>query len=133
MLHLDNLFSFSPSGLTINSMYNTFFLINLFYINLKKYHRPGLEGVEAKPKKYLHMSVIISCGLYIFNPILKANFIYFLKILLLCMVSIQERFLIKSRLQWRAYGICSELQACPTNDVLEANWYTNSFFSKWLS
>ena len=55
MLHLDKLFSFSPSGLTINSVYTTFFLTNLFYINLKNCHRPGPEGVEAKPKKYLQL------------------------------------------------------------------------------
>ena len=57
MLHLDNLFtfSFSSSGLTINRVYTTFFLTNLFYINLKKYHRPGTEGVESKRKKYLQL------------------------------------------------------------------------------
>ena len=57
MLHLDKLFSFSPPGLTINSVYTTLFLINLFYINLKKYHRPSLEGVEAKPKKLLTVTI----------------------------------------------------------------------------
>jgi hypothetical protein len=45
MLHLDNLFSFSPSG--------------LFYIDLKICHRPGSdpEGVEAKPKKILTVTI----------------------------------------------------------------------------
>ena len=53
---------------------------------------------------------IITCGLYILNPLFEGqkHFFsrrFFRKILPLCMVSIQERFLIKSGLCWRAYGI----------------------------
>ena len=40
---------------------------------------------------------------------------FFLKILALCMVSIQERFLIKSGLWWRVYGMylsCKAIASC---------------------
>ena len=57
-----------------------------------------------------HTRAILTHGLYIFTPFLKTISLFsrrfFHKILSLCMVSIQERFLIKSGLLWRAYGIC---------------------------
>ena len=68
-------------------------------------------------KKYLHLCkkniyrkrTIITRGLYIHYPIFESNFFvfkeFFWKILSLCMVSILERFLIKSRFWWRAYNI----------------------------
>ena len=52
---------------------------------------------------------IITRGLYIFYPLLEDHFFVFKevfrKILFLCMVSIQKRFLIKSGLWWRVYSI----------------------------
>ena len=54
------------------------------------------------------MRAIITRGLYIFYSILEGQngFLrsFFHKILTLCTVSIQERFMIKSGLWWRAYG-----------------------------
>ena len=51
---------------------------------------------------------IITRGLYTFYPIFEGQkrFLrsFFCKILTLCMVSIQERFQVKSGLYWRAYG-----------------------------
>ena len=55
-----------------------------------------------------HTRAIITRGLYIFTQCLKTISLcsrnFFQKILPLCMVSIQERFVIKSGLWWRAYG-----------------------------
>ena len=51
----------------------------------------------------------ISLVYILFTPFLKAKNVFlrsfFHKILTLCTISIQERFQIKSGLQWRAYGI----------------------------
>jgi hypothetical protein len=56
---------------------------------------------------------IIIRGLYSFYPLFKIQKVFsrgfFLKILALCMVSIQERLLIKSGLCWCAYGILLHL------------------------
>ena len=53
----------------------------------------------------IHISYICTRGLYIFYPISLFLRRFFQKSLPLCMVSIQERFVIKSRLWWHAYGI----------------------------
>ena len=54
------------------------------------------------------MRAIITRGLYTFYPLFdvqKRSRVFFLKILALCMISIQERFQIKSGLWWPASGI----------------------------
>jgi hypothetical protein len=59
-------------------------------------------------KKGYRTRAIIIRGLYTFYHLFEVKKcffkVFFLKILALCMVSIQERFLIKSGLWWRAYG-----------------------------
>ena len=54
------------------------------------------------------MRTIVTRGLYTFYPLFdvqkRFSRDFFLKILALCMVSIQERFQIKSGLWWRVYG-----------------------------
>ena len=68
----------------------------------------GIHYIIQKELDY-HTRANISRGLYIFHPIFEDRFFVFKevfqKILLLCMVIIQERFVIKSGLWWRAYGI----------------------------
>ena len=56
---------------------------------------------------------IITRGLYSFYPLFGVQKRFFLKILDLCMVSIQERFLIKSGLWWRAYGTLTDYVFVP--------------------
>ena len=56
------------------------------------------------------MRAIITRGLYTFYPVFEGQKrlfkeLFFHKILTLCMVSIQERVIIKSGLWWRTYGI----------------------------
>ena len=59
---------------------------------------------------------IATRGLYTFYPLFEVQkrFLrgFFLKILALCLVSIQERFLIKSELWWRVYTILNLLNKC---------------------
>ena len=67
---------------------------------------------------------IITSGLYTFYPLFEVQKRFsrgfFLKILALCMVSIQERFLIKSGSKWQAYCTGFELPVTifPNFDVL---------------
>ena len=61
-------------------------------------------------KNRYHTRAIITRGWYIFYPIFEDHFFvfkefFFQKMLALCMVSTQERFVFKSGLWWRAYGI----------------------------
>ena len=59
---------------------------------------------------YYRTRAIITRGLYTFYPLFEVH----LCTVTLCMVSIQEWFLIKSGLQWRAYGI-QQLKLVPAS------------------
>ena len=70
------------------------------------------------------MRAIVTHGLYIFTHFLKSiSFFsrsFFQKILLLCMVGIQEWFLIKSGLWWHAYG-----------NLIISKWYSIKVDGCW--
>ena len=72
------------------------------------------------------MRAIITRGLY--TPFLKAKNVYlrsfFCKILTLCMVSIQEGFIIKSGLWWRAYGNIYLFSLIYFQKISFAKWQT---------
>ena len=89
----------------------------MFFIILNLHKTVSCSAGAAERQLYIYCThAIITRSLYIFYPIFVDHFFVFKeifkKILSLCMDSIQERFLIKSGLWWRAYGIYKNLLYC---------------------
>ena len=114
------LFNFITNSIKVVSLF-----FSTYYSNIMTIHSWIESTFEHDPQFFsllsnflvhkwicLHLEycthAIITCGLYIFKPLFegqKRSRSFFHKSLPLCMVSIQERFIIKSGLWWRAYGI----------------------------
>ena len=79
---------------------------------LKQPNQPKTSVIKVSHYSTYHPRAIIIHFLYIFYPILEGQkrFLrcFFCKFPPLCMVSIQEQFIIKSGLWWRAYSIYND-------------------------
>ena len=76
-----------------------------WYMFLYQYYSPIVQTILVQYISY-NTCAIITRGLYIFYTISLFSRTVFQKILALCVVRVEERFVIKSELWWRTYGIC---------------------------
>ena len=78
-------------------------IISLIPFNTLYYVHVNIAAIKSELLQ-LHRTPIPTLRNFVKNVIYNPRFVYFLPTLVLCMVSIQERFLIKSGLYLRAYG-----------------------------